>query len=621
MKHCTRQAFCAALGLALLAVLPHALLAQESAPFRGEARVTAVDLLVDTGLKSPRRLENLTAADFEVLYDGASQPVVAVESPAAEEATEPWTIVIYFDYSLASNIAVRWAADLLAGQAKALNKLGRVEVLVADPTPRRLVAPGGGVEELEGALSQLVIEATSRDELGSLRDEYITASLNLANESEREDLIAAAVEAEALVVRRQQDHLLTWLTTADAAGARRALFLVHGGWALDPRERYGDQASSLVPAADLMAETQELARTLAAYGWITVGVTPPEPELTLDGLRIGKLRFGFPSRKQPYLGVGATFEEARDSGLAESFLELGTALRGQGKLDDAERAFRKAIYHFYRDPRTADRQAATYQQLGEVLSMQGDAQQARQAFEKAELLARVREEREAKKKGNDDQTEEAPARALGPDLVAPFEILARATAGEVARDDRGLRQAVESLDSRVRLTYQLSGTPDGRLRPVEVRAKGGELAVRAPGWARASTPGTVAAARARRLLAGEPISGELTVRAGLTRGDEDAPPDALWVEAAYPSTVAEEDPSAVRLRVTLAYGAPDTLAIVAHRTLEPQPRSALSDWRFETPVAPPEGMVSLAVVVEDLSTGTWGVQLLDLGPRDEDWGG
>ncbi len=124
-------------SLATAFISSAALDAQPDAAFADLDRVTAIDVSVEVsrakGRKGPA---GLRTEDFEVLLDGQPRPVVAV-SPAQTG----WQTVLYFDYELAGQRTVRWAAETLAEQAEALVSRGSVEVVVADPLPRHLLLP------------------------------------------------------------------------------------------------------------------------------------------------------------------------------------------------------------------------------------------------------------------------------------------------------------------------------------------------------------------------------------------------------------------------------------------------------------------------------------------------
>lgn len=88
--------------------------------------------------------------------------------------------------------------------------------------------------------------------------------------------------------------------------------------------------------------------------------------------------------------------------------------------------------------------------------------------------------------------------------LLPFAALARATSGTVVGDAARLASNLSQLTRRRQFTYRSPFPQPGRLLPLEVRWKGGDgRTLAAPRWLRSSAPPEVAAARLRRLLAGD----------------------------------------------------------------------------------------------------------------------
>ncbi len=616
---------CAALvvtGLSLATGSP--LAAQEDRNFGEEKRITAIDLVL--GFESGairdwategRLPSGLVARDFEIFYDGQPRPVVAVETAAG-----PWQIVIYFDASLTSSAGLRWAAATLAGRSDELTTLGEVTLVVADPAPWTMLAPTRDRDRLNAALSQLARFQEGRDELLELRARAVEEAA--AAEAELDaDLLAAVAAEEGRIVRARHDDLLLELAE-QAPGARpyRALIFASGGYDLEPATFYRSltavAGASATPAAGesthhLEAATATLARTLAAYGWVTLPLLEPEGDPLKEGIRIGKLRLTGPKveverqratptdweeydRTVVWL-FGARLEGKRKPKRAEAYLELGAALHDQGKLAEAEDALRQAIYHFAGDPKTAERQAAAFARLGAVLQAREETQEATAALRLARRL---------------DPGVEVAGAGTGPiaallDAETPLETLARTTAGGVVRSAGALGRALDGLRQRVWLTYQVAGPPDGDLHALEARFKNQRPLIY-PTWARSSTPEPVSAARARRLLAGEPTGGGLVLAAEFEGRGE------LHLEIEPPAT-ALDDPAAdvasdTVLRLTLGVGGPGVEPTVEHRRLGSQ--TGRNTWSYRVGFEMPEDRSWLAVVVEDLETGTWGGKLIEI---------
>ena len=625
----------------------------EGQTFRSETQVTAVDLLVEieagawrqwaTGRK---RDDALTTDDFEISVDGQPVPVVAVEvppsrlddewdgesAPETSREIEPWHTVIWLDLVLAGTDEMRWATSRLQTAAARLTELGTVDVVVVEESPRRLLAASRDPEAVATVLSQLSLFPQGDDQLVSLRAEAIGEW----EEGNFEPGMAEALIGEEFrLVRSRQDLMLDWLGgEGQPAVGRRALFWVSGGFDLDPEVFYaqleGDSpgepvAGETARAGILRSETEALAAALAGYGWLTFPMLRPEPELLVPGIRLGKWLFRTkgPHPEEPIVqnvdqeildaaterwvtnrldrillfGIRGTREERRDPDRAEAYLELAEAFEGQEKAEEAAEAYEKALYHFAEDPRTAERQAVAMAGLSRVLAAADqtlDAERAREAARRLDPEAAA---------------ELAPSSAFRAPAL-PLALVAHATGGRLLRDD-DLTGPLDSMARRVRVTFQTEGLPTGDLRPVEVRFLAHQPeTLRFPGWARSSTPASVAGARARLLLEGVDVA---------LLGDGLDLPLPLEVEPGTGSEawwlrIGATEPQALRpsrLRWTVGYGGFEGILGVEHGEVE--------TWRFkdgplrtEADLRPPAGTEVVCVLVEDLVTGQWNAELIDL---------
>ena len=192
---------------------------------------------------------------FRLTEDGLERPVLRAERLPADA---PWSVVLYVDRALASpQTAFRTILSLAQASAE-LTRRASVELVVADPEPRTVVAATRDPRLLADRLAGVA------NELRRARDERSSPG--------RPD----SHPAEPAAVRRQLDRLVAFL-----GGARRpaphALFLVADGIALPPallavldRDRVESAGLDVgSPAASYVAA----ARTLAAYGWVTLPMT------------------------------------------------------------------------------------------------------------------------------------------------------------------------------------------------------------------------------------------------------------------------------------------------------------------------------------------------------------
>lgn len=196
------------------------------------------------------------------------------------------------------------------------------------------------------------------------------------------------------------------------------------------------------------------------------------------------------------------------------------------------------------------------------------------------------------------------------DLDAPLERLAATTGGHLARSGDELGTVLGELSRRSAVRFVVPGPVDGTPRPLEIRASGagtGQVPT-AAAWAASATPDALAGARARRLLE------EPTAHTG----------NGWTVEGRVLLPASENRAGVARLETLLAWpeqagsapGGPLRVSVVAtrlggevverHETVTPPDLATATGWLYRTDLAESEDVQSVAVVVEDLSTGQWG---------------
>ncbi len=205
-----------------------------------------------------------------------------------------------------------------------------------------------------------------------------------------------------------------------------------------------------------------------------------------------------------------------------------------------------------------------------------------------------------------------PERPAPPVLLRakePLAWLAQATGGEVVTSSPMIAPAVARLRSRLWLRYESPAPASGA--QVEVRAGNRELSVRAPRWAGSAAPEGVSAMRARRLLEGEELEGELKVAAVL---HVEEPAEGTRT-ARLELRLAEPSAAPGPLRLTLAMPAGESRATIVHRELPAAERSEDGAWRIDLPL--PADTERLALLVDDTGRHLWGGEVLDVRPEDE----
>ncbi len=188
-----------------------------------------------------------------------------------------------------------------------------------------------------------------------------------------------------------------------------------------------------------------------------------------------------------------------------------------------------------------------------------------------------------------DETTETQLDVVTDFALMPLAELARATSGALVGQAERLESALGQLVRRRQFTYRSPFPTPGRLLALEVRWKGGDgRLLQAPRWLRSSTPPEVAAARLRRLLAGDAAPPGTGIRLGLATngvcfsGDG----DKHWVRLST-ATVKEGE-------VQITTGKP--------LQLERGPNGFCADVP-----APPDAAVGgrTALLAEDLDSESW----------------
>lgn len=284
---------------------------------------------------SARRRAALTAKDFLVLDDGRSSPVTRFETLATGgPGAGPWSILVYVDRVLGRRDTVARGLSALSARAEQLVHLGQVEVVVADPDPRRVLAPSGDVQQVRAALAEAAAPPPTPPRQSELGGEVDLAAVQL-----------------------QGARLLATAADRDPAGPR-ALLLVADV----------DEAGASGLAPEVLAKLPAAGAAVAAYGWsvVTVALPPPPVPNTKP-----------PERPAPVDDHERFRSEAQGASRGETFT-LGGGKKAQDI--DLDRALDSAF-----QPRAALLRQVARESGGAVL-------RSEEAVERslAELAARVR---------------------------------------------------------------------------------------------------------------------------------------------------------------------------------------------------------------------------------------
>jgi len=548
-----RRAGAPAVLLALLWVPARAQTGTRDEPFAGTTQVTAVEIVVAVEDASGRLPDDLGPADFEVLEDGAPAPVVAVEV---------WR----------RGTVVRRAAP---GEPARVEVSGEPpwswhtviyfdQVLSSSRSIRRvaeaLAAQAGRLTRL-GTVEIVVANPSAEQVLPPTRSGALV-------ESALAELARRATGRDEL--RRIRRQLVYDQQVLGVRSVREGQIAVHVAQEFDLLRRQHDVLTAAIAGA-----THEGPRALL---------------LVNDGYDLRPIDF------------------------YSQF--LGSHLEGAGSLSRTASS-QVTVSALQAD---AGRQAVAtdVEQLARSLAAGGwvTVNLALGALDAgapvvAEMTGRGRSgdlDLRGRTEFNAEGVDEVVARPLD-----PGHRLAQATGGSVLTGVGALPDTLERLGDRVRLTYQVERPADGELHAIEVRARRPGLAVSAPRWAGSTAPEAVAAARARRLLAGGADHGELTVTAavalepaaaaepgGLRRGRLQARVDLRPLAASLAGAAAT--PVRVTVAASFAAGEP----FVRHESIDGQELAGLDAWTYGLPLALPRDIERLSVVFEELTTGAWG---------------
>ncbi|HEX8155108.1 MAG TPA: hypothetical protein VF698_18395, partial [Thermoanaerobaculia bacterium] len=311
----------------LLAVLlcSSSLIAQE-ANYGTQIHVTAIEVTAEVVDRNGRTPADLEPSDFLVLEDGAERQVTGVEvigatEPVARPASAPaaapapitrtpksrneWRVLLYLDFELSGAATIRDAIQSLSAQAEKLASLGTVDVVVASPTPQRLVStsdpqaivtalnealkitPGGRIRRLRrewtdarrAMNSIMTSKAGKSSNTGSSLGSEDTRSGSGSQLAQHAGSARPFIEQENALIANFYTRLLAWTAKYPRQGPM-TLMLVSDGYQTDPAAFYGEMmndpaasATARLNGSSKAAQVHEVAvREIAAGGWTVYGL-------------------------------------------------------------------------------------------------------------------------------------------------------------------------------------------------------------------------------------------------------------------------------------------------------------------------------------------------------------
>lgn len=200
----------------------------------------------------------------------------------------------------------------------------------------------------------------------------------------------------------------------------------------------------------------------------------------------------------------------------------------------------------------------------------------------------------------------------------PLQVLASATGGELVVSDDQLHRTLESTAAAYQLSYQVDRPTDGLLHRVEIATSRPDVRLLTRRSVASGSLRGVATARAERRLAGEELDGGLVMGAALGNVTDAGHGDRLGdlqVRAALGPLEPTLAPLGLgRVRVTVVVANHGDPPFVHHQEIAVD-WSTLHDgvWYVNLRLKWPKRADQVAVVAEELVSGTWGVTVVPLG--------
>jgi hypothetical protein len=182
----------------------------------------------------------------------------------------------------------------------------------------------------------------------------------------------------------------------------------------------------------------------------------------------------------------------------------------------------------------------------------------------------------------------------------PLREVADETGGEVVGNSGKIAQAIDRLDDRLRITYQVDRKPDGKPVKIELKARDKALKVRSAHWAASATPEEMSEQRALAQLLDSTFTGDLSVQSTVEWSANTARRQGtLNVVSKIPDLTKGD------FRFTLAVLVPPNESFVVNKHLAGY-QLPNGEFRLRTPLDLPAATSVVVVAIEELSTGMWG---------------
>ena len=538
----------------LLLVSPLTAVAQQQPAYvEPPVYVTAIDVVADVRDASGKLPPGLTAADFILLEAGVEKPIIGVDylraeraaaaapgAPPASRGQRPWQTVLYFETELSNARGRRQAAEELIKQADRLVQMGTVDVIFANPRPAALVQGSRDPEAIRTAL-RTVAASGGPHQIAIHRAQFLK-------------FVQTSTDLEALKENAPPRYEI------DSQGKPVRIIPPPDRHTLAPRltsvdvkivRPYIEQEVQLVSRF-----RRNVLAWLSNYG----RHAPRTLFMVTDGYDLDPLEY-----YSSNLNKGDEMElrtYVSQAGLKDESAKMAKALATAGWVTVSVQS--STVTDGWIDD-------ASSSGVGRV---QKFTLSNPQAGPKALLV-----------------------RPIDPLMEAAVE-----TGGDVVVNSGKIAQAIDRVDDRLRITYQVSRKPDGKPLPIELRARDKNLKVRSARWASSSTPDEMSEQRALAQLHDGGFTGDLPVEATV-EWTSSAPrrQGTLRVVSKIPGLTAPQ----ADFRFTLAVLVPPNQAFVTNKPL-PAFQVSSGEFRLRMPLDLPPATSVVVISIEELSSGMWG---------------
>ncbi len=533
--------------------------------------VTAVTVLLSARDAAGRPIDDLDGSEVEVSEDGRPvrvlglQPVATATPSAAKAATAepaheaesgpvarprepavPMPVAIYVDRNLAAATELTTALEALAERSAWLASLGPVDIVVADGDVTTPLAESTSAEAVEEALASLASSSSGQHAIASIRSRFVRDIRKTPNRfnlhKDDDDAGESAVELLA-----QGQEVTQFERSQVLTAARGSVF-----------EEDAVLRQSMTRVADwALANPGDGPRLLLVVG---------------AGFDIDPVDFYLPfvERIETHSTASAR-EEFKRYRQADRVDQTGRDLAAAGWL----------VIPVATQTLGASATGAEYgggDRFQQFLSTQQDA----------------------------IRTSDSAYLMLDP--IGAQRHLAAPSGGEVAMGAEGLDGLMDASAGWYRLTYQIDRPPDGANHQLAVSTDRDGVEIRSTSVIASETAEGAASARVRRLLHGSQENADLAV-AVETAASRPAAGKMVTAEATVTvdlspiaALMSEGGTRNVRLSIGILPDGQDPYVMHRVETVD----GVVESWRYRVPLEWPQGKATVAVVVEDLGSGSVG---------------